>query len=185
MWRRWSIIYKIIFAAERGRDRFDLTIDPQRFAYDRKYREEVTRQIRDCGFRLNLRPKDQRQFLDKVSPFTSADDPQVNGVLFRAVRAYEVDISSVVPSIAVDANISVMLPDTESEYVIDYSRMAFVQKTTNVGFADGMMQDFSQTVPSPINGFLQIPKAILQAILPVPSSKTGGGSSATSSSSTL
>jgi hypothetical protein len=175
---------KYLNSGKRARP-FDIMIDPQVFGCDCAYREKIKHQILDCGFKLKLCRKDQKQFASMVSPFRAQNPNDVNGIVFRAVGEYEVQISSDVPSITVNAIENIMLPDTERQFVLDYSRMLFVQKTTNVSFADGMMQDYSQIVPSPINGFLQIPKAIIQAILPVSSGKSGGGSGSTSSSSTL
>ena len=48
--------------------------------------------------------------------------------------------------------------------VLDYSRVPFVKKTTNVAFVDGIPQDLAQKVPSPVVGFLAIPKGVLQAL---------------------
>ena len=58
-----------------------------------------------------------------------------------------------------------------------YNRMAFVKKVKNVGFTDGMLTDYHQTVPSPILGFLGIPKAIVQAIVPIPGAAPSGSGS--------
>jgi hypothetical protein len=44
--------------------------------------------------------------------------------------------------------------------------MAFVAKSTNVTFLDGVPQNFSQSVPSPVLGFLAIPKGIVDAVVP-------------------
>jgi len=59
-----------------------------------------------------------------------------------------------------------------------YDRMAFVKKLREVGFTDGMLTDFHQKVPSPILGFLGIPKAIVQAIVPIPGAPPSGSGSA-------
>ena len=70
-----------------------------------------------------------------------------------------------------------ILPDINRLYEIKYNRMAFVKKVKEIGFQDGMLAEFYQNVPSPILGFLGIPKAILQAIVPIPGvGPTGGGS---------
>ena len=54
--------------------------------------------------------------------------------------------------------------------------MAFVKKVKEIGFTNGMLTDFHQKVPSPILGFLGIPKAVLQAIVPVPGTPGPSGS---------
>jgi hypothetical protein len=70
-----------------------------------------------------------------------------------------------------------ILPDTQRLYEMKYNRMAFVKKVKNVGFTDGMLTDYHQTVPSPILGFLGIPKAIVQAIVPIPGAAPSGSGS--------
>ncbi len=63
----------------------------------------------------------------------------------------------------------VLLPDTAPDHtlVLDYSRLAFVKKTTNIGFVDGVPQNLTQKAPSSVLGFLAIPKGIIQAIVPL------------------
>jgi hypothetical protein len=60
--------------------------------------------------------------------------------------------------------------------------MPFVKKVKDIGFSDGMLTEFHQKVPSPILGFLGIPKAILQAIVPIPAAPPSGGGSAAGTS---
>src|SRR6266446_2509263 len=67
-----------------------------------------------------------------------------------------------------------ILPDANRLYEIKYNRMAFVKKVKEIGFTDGMLTDFNQKVPSPILGFLGIPKAIVQAIVPIPAAPPSG-----------
>ena len=74
------------------------------------------------------------------------------------------------------------LPEANRLYEIKYNRMAFVKKVKEIGFQDGMPVDFYQKVPSLILGFLGIPKAVLQAIVPIPGG--AAASSATSSGTT-
>lgn len=71
-----------------------------------------------------------------------------------------------------------ILPDTNRLYEVTYNRMAFVKKVKEIGFTDGMITDFRQKVPSPVLGFLGIPKAIVQAIVPIPGAATSGSGSA-------
>jgi hypothetical protein len=71
------------------------------------------------------------------------------------------------------------LPNPEKLYAIEYQRMAFVKKVKEVGFTDGMLTDYHQHLPSPILGFLGIPKAIVDAIVPIPGAAPTGSGSAT------
>ena len=65
-----------------------------------------------------------------------------------------------------------------------YDRLPFVKKVREVGFSDGMLTDFHQKRPSPVLGFLGIPKAIVQAIVPIPGAPpTSGGGSASGTTS--
>jgi hypothetical protein len=84
-------------------------------------------------------------------------------------------------------NQSVALPDKQRSLVADYARFAFIRRSTNIGFLDGMLVDYDQITPSPVLGFLAIPKGILQALLPIPSgsSSTKPPGGATSGSGTL
>jgi len=54
-------------------------------------------------------------------------------------------------------------------------RRAFVKKAKEIGFTNGMLTDFHQKVPSAIPGFLGIPKAALQAIVPIPGALGSSG----------
>jgi hypothetical protein len=62
--------------------------------------------------------------------------------------------------------------------------MAFVKKVKETGFTDGMLTDFHQKVPSPILGFLGIPKAIVQAIVPIPGAPPSSGSGSSTGTTT-
>ena len=52
--------------------------------------------------------------------------------------------------------------------VLDYSRVPFVKAVKNVTFVDGTPRDYSRKVPSPVFGFLGIPKALIGAVAPLP-----------------
>jgi len=69
-----------------------------------------------------------------------------------------------------------ILPATDRLYEVNYDRMAFVKKVKEIGFRDGMLTEYRQKVPSPILGFLGIPKAVLQAIVPIPGAPPPSGS---------
>jgi hypothetical protein len=102
------------------------------------------------------------------------------GLLFRPGISYKVFLTYRQPGSglnAISASQQFILPDPTRLYVMRYDRMAFVKKVREVGFTDGMLTDFHQKVPSPILGFLGIPKAIVQAIAPIPgAAPTGSGS---------
>jgi len=76
-----------------------------------------------------------------------------------------------------------ILPDTNRLYEMKYNRMAFVKKVKDIGFTDGMLSDYHQTVPSPILGFLGIPKAVVQAIVPITGAAPSGSGSASGTTS--
>jgi hypothetical protein len=71
-----------------------------------------------------------------------------------------------------------ILPGRQT-YVFDYRRMPFVKKVTEIGFTDGMLTDYHEQLPSPILSVLGIPKAILAALIPLPSSAMTGGTAST------
>jgi hypothetical protein len=80
---------------------------------------------------------------------------------------------------AIDSTQQFILPDPNRLYEIEYPRMAFVKKVKEIGFTNGMLTDFHQKVPSPILGFLGIPKAIVYAIVPIPGAAPTGSEAAT------
>jgi hypothetical protein len=98
------------------------------------------------------------------------------GIAFRALKPYRVRVKSVEGTyFYVNESQLVLLPDTCSEHtlVLDYSRLAFVKKTTNVVFVDGIPQSLAQTAPSSVLGFLAVPKGIIQAVVPLSPGITG------------
>jgi hypothetical protein len=98
-----------------------------------------------------------------------------HGIIFRPLRAYHVTVKSIGTYFEIDEHREILLPDCreEHELLLDYSRLAFVKKTTKIAFVDGTPQKLGQTVPSPVLGFLAIPKGIIQAMVPLASSITG------------
>jgi hypothetical protein len=84
------------------------------------------------------------------------------------------------PTYIINDSEQFILPDRTKLYVMKYDRMPFVKKIREVGFSDGMLADFRQKRPSPILGFLGIPKAIVQAIVPIPGAAPPGGSASAS-----
>ena len=97
-----------------------------------------------------------------------------NGLLFRSAVPYKIRLiapvgkngSPLPGQLTIDNTQQVLLPNPEKLYTIEYQRMAFVKKVKEVGFTDGMLTDYHQHLPSPILGFLGIPKAIVDAIVP-------------------
>lgn len=110
-----------------------------------------------------------------------------HGLVFRPAAVYSLRLVYPVDSNGnepKEADLSIrdteqfILPDRTKLYVMKFDRMPFVKKVREVGFSDGMLTDFHQKRPSPILGFLGIPKAIVEAIAPV----LGAGSSGSASS---
>jgi hypothetical protein len=95
-----------------------------------------------------------------------------SGLVFRPAASYKVRLIAS----DLDNTQQLLLPDPTKLYAIQYNRMAFVKKVKDIGFTDGMLTDYHQKVPSPILGFLGIPKAIVQAIVPIPGAPPSGGS---------
>jgi hypothetical protein len=106
------------------------------------------------------------------------------GLLFRPATSYKVMLAfaAVDPRdknnkvSVIDGTQQFILPDPARLYEIEYPRMAFVKKVKEIGFTDGMLTDFHHKLPSPILGFLGIPKAILQAMVPIPGAPSSSGS---------
>jgi hypothetical protein len=113
-----------------------------------------------------------------------------NGLLFRPAMSYKVKLIYKPENKENPQNLELIhttqqfvLPDPDRLYEIEYPRMAFVTKVKNIGFTDGMLTDYQQKVPSPILGFLGIPRAIVQAIVPIPGAPPSGSGSASGTTS--
>ena len=104
------------------------------------------------------------------------------GIVFRPGVPFTVRIA--IDELHVSASRQFVMPDVNQIFVLDYSRMPFVRKVTQVGFTDGMLTDFHQTTPSPILGFVAIPKSILEALLPLPGSNPGGSAAKSGTTAT-
>jgi hypothetical protein len=111
------------------------------------------------------------------------------GLIFRSAVAYKVAlrypnaINFDTSSSIINTAQQFILPDPNRLYEVKYNRMAFVKKLKEIGFRDGMLTEFHEKVPSPILGFLGIPKAILQAVVPIPGAPAGGGSASATGTS--
>ena len=104
-----------------------------------------------------------------------------SGLVFRPAASYKIQLTSPVGSGSdVDNTQQLLLPDPTSLYAIEYRRMAFVKKVKNIGFVDGMLTDYHQKVPSPVLGFIGIPKAIVDALVPIPGAAPQAGSASAS-----
>ncbi len=109
------------------------------------------------------------------------------GLIFRPATSYKITLKydAIDPRDGktlrpvIDSTQQFILPDPSRLYEIEYPRMAFVKKVKEIGFTNGMLTDFHQKVPSPILGFLGIPKAVLQAIVPIPGAPGPSGSAST------
>lgn len=110
-----------------------------------------------------------------------------HGLVFRPAAVYSLRLVYPVDSNGNEpkrADLSIhdteqfILPDRTKLCVMKFDRMPFVKKVREVGFSDGMLTDFHQKRPSPVLGFLGIPKAIVEAIVPV----LGAGSTGSASS---
>ena len=134
-------------------------------------------------------PGEQTQIGGKEISLSRAVAQQIGeeGLIFRPGIPYKVelryprapgfDTTGTPGGTLINTTQQFILPDPDRLYEIKYNRMAFVKKVKQIGFTDGMLTDFNQKVPSPILGFLGIPKAIVQAIVPIPAEPpTGSGS---------
>ena len=114
-----------------------------------------------------------------------------NGLLFRPALPYKIRLIA-----PVDNNGTPLFQASLQSTILNkfYCRMlrrvrnripadGFVKKVKEVGFTDGMLTDYHQHLPSPILGFLGIPKAIVEAIVPIPAAPQSGSGSASGTTS--
>jgi hypothetical protein len=139
--------------------------------------EQAQTMLENCGFKLNdarVLSQENASGDAKVIPGVQSSPIHTeyhDGVAFRIPMPYPISIQSEpdkVQSMSISASRTLILPDPSHDYFLDYSRMPFVQKKTNIAFTNGMLTEYSQEVPSPIAGFLGIPKSIIQAVVPLP-----------------
>jgi len=147
----------------------------------------VKGQLKQRGVGLRVSTDAKGQILDTKKVKQMAPELGRSGLVFRPAAAYSIKFTYPVdvktgkepakgcPVIIKDTE-QFILPDRTKLCVMKYDRMAFVKKVREVGFSDGMLTDFHQKRPSPILGFLGIPKAILQAIVPIPGAAGPSGS---------
>lgn len=145
--------------------------------------EDACKLLSSRSFDLKLDP------LPEPDPKASSSDPERNvdgslGLIFRLAKPYRALLRYPNPSYNVlSYNHSFLLPGLQN-YVFDYRRMPFVKKLTEIGFTDGMLTDYRENLPSPILGFLGIPKAIVSALVPLPSASTPSSSSSVTGGTT-
>ena len=132
--------------------------------------------LRAYGFTITIQEESQPEIKLLKEVWEGKNKDVAHGIAFRAVKPYRLDIKSVDNTwFYIRESRLVLLPDTAPDHtlVLDYSRLAFVKKTTNIGFVDGVPQNLTQKAPSSVLGFLAIPKGIIQAIVPLPPAITG------------
>jgi hypothetical protein len=114
-----------------------------------------------------------------------------HGLVFRPAAVYSLRLVYPVDSnrnepktadLSIHDTEQFILPDRTKLCVMKFDRMPFVKKVREVGFSDGMLTDFHQKRPSPVLGFLGIPKAIVEAIVPVLGAGSTGSASSTGTS---
>lgn len=107
-----------------------------------------------------------------VAGLESVERFQQKGIIFRPGVPFTITLRA--KQINLRATKQFVMPDPSNFFVLDYSRMPFVKKVSEIGFTDGMLSDFHQVTPSPVLGFISIPKSILQALIPLPFSNPAG-----------
>ena len=141
----------------------------------------VKRRLQEMNINFNVIASEAGQAMDPGKSAIQSAAANQKGIIFRPGKSYTIALSSA--QLHLNTSKQFIMPDTNVALVLDYSRMPFVKKITNVGFTDGMLTDFHQTLPSPILGFVGIPKSIIQALIPIPfGSPAGSGTNAGTSS---
>jgi len=145
--------------------------------------------LRGISFELDPEPSSNGKTVR--IPAAQAKQLGEQGLIFRPATSYKVTLrfEGVDPRNSqkiclIDSTQQFVLPDPNRLYEIEYPRMAFVKKVKEIGFTNGMLTDFRQKVPSPILGFLGIPKAIMQAVVPIPGAPAPNGSGSSSGTTT-
>jgi hypothetical protein len=120
---------------------------------------------------------------------TEAERLGAKGLFFRPAIPYKITIKYKTPSgpahYLINDTQQFLLPDTTRLYSIDFPRVAFVTHEKEIGFTNGMLTDFREKMPSPLLGFLGLPKAIVEAVVPIPgvAGVAGSGSTSTTAAS--
>jgi hypothetical protein len=72
------------------------------------------------------------------------------------------------PTESLRVQTTVLLPDENTQLLFAFGRTPFIKRSDNLVFNDGMLTKIDGSRPSPIVGFLEIPKKIVTAIVPLP-----------------
>lgn len=141
--------------------------------------EKVRDDFKKAGFKIGV----TRELADGVKYsargwgwINSKDENDIpwlkHGVVFRPWEPVQIDIEALDKAKIIEGahrySAVLMVPDEKHPLVFDYSRMPFVKKVSNVTFVDGCLHGYESTRPSSVLGFLQIPKAVMSAIAPLP-----------------
>ena len=148
---------------QQNRRPFNFTFRPSVYSeYD-----DVRTKLADRGITLTVDPAPMPDGKAVVIEQNEAKQLGANGLLFRPAVAYNVRVSF---SDILATRQQFVLPDQNRIYEIGYPRISFIKREKNIGFSDGMLTDFHQITPSPILGFLGLPKAIIKGVVPLPGS---------------
>jgi len=148
--------------------------------------DEIKRELVTKGFDLKI-PKEKTQGANASAfhfPYettastknqrAAATREVASGIVFRPVGAYAVIITDA-PFAAqfgegpiIRHRTNVLIPESDKKLLLTLGRTPFIKRTDNLVFTDGVLTQVEGTRPSAVVGFLQIPKKILTAIVPLP-----------------
>ena len=147
--------------------------------------QDVKGELEIRGIALKMSPEPRPRDKEIRPNAVQTGELAARGLLFRPATSYKItlcydgtDLWNGTKATLIKTTQQFILPDPNRLYEIQYLRMAFVKKVKDIGFRDGMLTEFYQKRPSPILGFLGIPKAIVQAIVPIPAAPPSGSGSA-------
>lgn len=140
---------------------YDTTFDP----FDRAASSQVKRDLENFGFSYRLVRKSGGADIAKNVVTVHQIQSRVSGVAFRPVFAYDLILRHQGRNISMQ---TVLLPNEAEILTIPITRAAFVKKVTTVGFDDGLLTEVDINKPSEALAFMEIPLAIVKAIVAVP-----------------
>jgi hypothetical protein len=149
----------------------------------------VQGELKQRAIFLDLEPQPGRLGSKNVAKESYRQANTADGLAFRLATPYQITLKSCTSTSLQDCGHSIyytqqfLLPTPDQTYVFDYARMPFAKKILEIGFTNGMLTDYHETLPSPVLGFLGIPKSILAAIIPVPNGVNTGGTGTRASTS--
>ena len=148
-------------SAEQNRHPFNFTFRPSVYSeYD-----DVRRKLSERDIILDVQPVPEVDRKTVVIDPNEAKQLGTHGLVFRPAMVYNVKVSF---SDVVANTQQFVLPDPNRLYEIGFPRISFIKREKNIGFTNGMLTDFHQVTPSPILGFLGLPKAIIKGVVPIP-----------------